>query len=188
MADINLDLTGLGVKKIQNGAGFGGTAGLDFPGPLTLGAGYDWLAASSKASVSGGSVDYRLPAHAVRGFLEFRLPARGAFGTRLGIAGGAVMEARSARITNTTPGSSLQSGRVRASGPLAEGYATGEWRTGSRLAATATLGYRYARAGELKRNGEVYFKTLRNVQLFIPYSADYSGIFARVGVKVALTK
>lgn len=184
MTDLNHDIeiermAYAGLKQIHGGPGFGGSVGVDFPGRLTLGVGYDRLTASSKASNTGGSIEYRLPANAFRGLLEYRLPPRGHFGTRLGIAGGAVMEANPAS-------------RYQGSGALLEAYGSGEWRATSRIAATASLGYRYAKAGELKQGGALPFKTIKQgaeyVPSTLPYTADYSGIIARAGLKVALTK
>jgi hypothetical protein len=173
----------LGPKKISSGSGFGGSVGLDFPGHVTLGAGYDRLAASSIASNANGSNEYRLPANALRVFVEYRLPARGHFGTRLGLAGGTVMEARSAARDSSSSDGMNRSFPIKGSGALLEVYGSGEWQPTSRVAATASLGYRYAKVYEVQVDRVVYFNPSGT-----PYTADYSGLIARIGLKVSLTK
>lgn len=173
----------LGPKKCSSGPGFGGSFGLDFPGHLTLGVGYDRLVASSKASNANGSNEYQLPANALRGFVEYRFPSRGHFGTRLGFAGGTVMEARSAARDSSTSGGAELSFPLEGSGALIEAYGSAEWQATSRFAATASLGYRHARVDEVKVDGVVYFNADGT-----PFTVDYSGVIARIGLKVALTR
>ena len=182
MTDVN-GLTGLGLKKISGGPGFGATAGLDFPGHVALGVGYDRLAASSQSSHAGASPKFLMPANAFRGFVEYRLPSRGHLGLRLGVAGGTVMEAGSAATAFTEPAGTTETLRLKGSGALIEGYGSGEWQATPRIAATATLGYRHAKVGELKEAGVVLFKPNG-----LPLTADYSGVIARIGLKFALTK
>ena len=174
----------VGLKKITAGLGLGGSAGLDFPGHVTLGVGYERLSASSKASFTGGSYEYRVPANALRGFMEYRIPPRGRFGARLGVGGGTVMEAGPAAIAiDFTDGTANRSFPFEGSGALLEVYGSGEWRATSRVAATASLGYRHAKAAEIKEAGSVLFEAGGS-----PSTVDYSGGFARLGLRVALTK
>jgi hypothetical protein len=180
MTDVN-DFPDLRLKKIRGGCGFGGSAGLDFPGHVTVGVGCDRLAASTEASNAGESVKFLMPANEFRGFVEYRLPSQGHIGLRLGIAGGAVMEAGSAATSFTTLTNPAL--RLKGSAALIEAYGSGEWQANSWVAATATLGYRHAKAGELAEDGELVFKKDGS-----PLTVDYSGMIARIGLKVALTK
>jgi hypothetical protein len=189
MADVNRDIRHIDTDVdeggkvthvgIHGGPGFGASAGLDFPGRLTVGVAYDRLFASSKVSYSDGSLDYRLPANAFRGFMECRLLPQGRFGTRLGIAGGTVMEADPAAIDADGTSPSL---RVKGSGALVEAYGSFEWWATSRFAAAASLSYRYAKVGEVKANDRILFDPDHT-----RYGVDYGGLVARLGLKVALT-
>lgn len=190
----------LGPKAIGGGFGFGGSLGLDFPGHLTLGVGYDRLTASSKASNADGSNEYQLPANVFRGFVEHRFQTLRHLGTRLGLAGGAVMEARSAARDSTSSDGRKLSFPIKGSGALLEAYGSAEWQATSRFTATASLGYRYAKVREVKVAEVVHHQvmglteevTVGEVVYFhgngSPYSLDYSGLIARIGLKVALTK
>jgi hypothetical protein len=195
MVDTNHDLLGIvtgtdadgndlhALKEIHGGFGFGGSAGLDFPGHLTLGIGFDRLSAASKGAVEGGTLEYRLPAHAIRGIAEYRVTTKGRLAPRLGVAGGAVMEAGPAGVEVPGAGQSTVTHRLQGSGLLLEAYGGCDWRTGPRLAVTAAAGYRHAKAGEVKVDGTVFMTAAGK-----PYVADYSGPVARLGLKYTLTK
>lgn len=182
--------THFGLKKVPTNVGMSASAGLNFPGGLVLGIGCERLYASSRVRLPGVALDYDLPANTLRGIVEYRLRARGRFETRLGIAGGAVMLAHSAALPDTThfdreanpPTVQVSLFQVKGSGALVEVYGSGEWQARPLLAVTTSVGYRYAKAGEIKWAQAVHFRRSA------PYIADYSGLVARIGLKVALTK
>jgi hypothetical protein len=173
IADRNRELAGTGpsLNRIHGGFGLGASAGLDFPARLSLGIGYDRLAAATEAGGGAGSLKIRHPANTFRALAEYRLPGRGNLEARLGVAGGTVMEAGSESVKFT------------GSGPLLEAYASSDWRATPHLALTASLGYRYAKVSEVKAGQEVMFKADGS-----RFTVDYSGVLLRLGLKAALAK
>jgi hypothetical protein len=174
----------LSMEEIHNGFGFGLDAGVDL-GKVSFGVGCERLQASTTsaeerlllfAGFPTMEFGYKVPATAFRAMAEYRFPTRGALGARLGIAGGIVSVAGGASATISVSSFSLPS--YTGKGPLFELYGCEEWWVAPQFALSASLGYRNAKVNEPKLDG---------VKL-TDFSIDYSGVVARVGIKLALTK
>ena len=191
MHDVNADLYRLdsgsdatggrtsrfGLRPLRSGVTFGASAGLDLPGRMTVGVGYDRLLGSRDGSDAAGSVKERHPANAARAILEYRLRPRGAFEPRLGVSGGVVMEAGS--VTLGVTGSPSSTWTLKGSGPLFEFTAGSDWWATARLGLTGALGYRYAKISELRSNDTVKYNPDQT-----RFVVDYSGLLLRLGLKV----
>src|SRR5215471_4151782 len=98
--------TGLSMDEIKNGYGFGIALGGDFDSPLSIGAGYDRLFASSDVSDPSGSIKFDFPANTYRAFAEYRFPSGSQFLPHVGVAGGMVAASGSVELAVTGSGSS----------------------------------------------------------------------------------
>jgi len=176
---------GLSFDKIESGTGLGVAVGVDLS-RVGFGLGYERLGAATKSGVpldvlvAGYEtpliVDYKLPATALRGIVEFVIPTRGTAGARVGVAGGLVSMKGS--ISASVSSMSLLSLDYSGKGPLFEVYGSGQWWAAPRVALTGSAGYRYAVVSEPKIEG-----------VKVPgFSVDYSGFLVRAGVRLALTK
>ena len=190
MSDVNGDIGnvnaivapfGLEMNEINGGTGLGVAFGLELRSGLSIGLGYDRLFGSSEVGDASGSIKYDFPADAFRVFGQYSFSGAGASGIYLGGSAGLIRDAGSVTVAVTGTGS--VSGDVEGSGGLFELFAGGDWWAGARFALTGSGGYRYAKISENKVNGDTVY--LANGQ---KESIDYSGIFARLGFKVALTK
>ena len=182
IGDINTQLAGSGITmdEINNGFGFGATLGGDFVGSWSIGVGYDRLFANSEVGDATGTLTYDFPANAWRAFGEYRFPSSTQVSPRIGVAGGLVSESGSIELS--APGFGTLTGDLEGSGPLFETYAAGDWWAAPQFAVTGSLGYRYAKIGEVKIQGQ----TVQNVD-GSKYTIDYGGFNARLGLKVAFT-
>ncbi len=177
--------SGLSFDEIKSGVGLGAAVGIDLS-RVGFGLGYERLGAATKGGeplvvlVAGYEtpiiVDYKMPATALRGIVELEIPTRGAAGARLGVAGGIVSMKGS--LSASVSSLSLLSLDYSGTGPLFEVYGSGLWWAVPRVALTGSAGYRYAAVNEPKFEG---------VKM-LGFSVDYSGLFARAGVRLALTK
>ena len=203
MSDVNSDVnnfnahawSGLQMDEIHGGLGVGAAFGLDLPGRVSVGLGYEHLYASSDVGDASGSLKFDLPANAFRGFLQYSFAGVGPSGAYLGGSLGIVSESGSVlvpvvgcdRCAIALP--AFEKRDIKGSGGLFELFAGGDWwaavqvphgRPEPVFALSGMTGYRYAKIGETKVNETVY---LANGE---KESIDYSGVFARVGFKVAL--
>ena len=169
------------MDEVHGGLGLGVAFGLALPSRFSLGVGYDRLFASSDVGDASGSIEYDLPANAFRGFFQYSLPSAGMSGAYLGSSLGLVTEAGSATVSISGQGS--VKGDLKGTGALFELFAGGDWWAAPQFALSGSAGYRYAKIGETKINGSTAY--LPNGE---KESIDYSGIFARAGIKVALVK
>jgi hypothetical protein len=172
---VNAELvgTGLSMDEINNGFGFGFEAGLDFQ-PVSVGVGYERLAASSDVGALGASLELKVPANAFYGLLEYRLPTAGPVGARLGIGGGVVSV--SGEIRETVPGFGSESVDIGGTGPLLKFYGSADWRVSSQVSFFGSLGYRYAKVDKPEFAGESTSEI----------AIDHSGVMIRAGLRVAL--
>ncbi len=188
MDDVNADIAlvnaaigGAGVRmdEVRNGMGLGGVVGVDLPGPLSFGAGYERLFASTDASDGIDKLEYKMPANAFRGFGEYRFIATGPTGVSLGLGAGVV--STSGEVVASSSGTPLTTSKVTGTGPLIEALAGVSLRANSTVALTGEFGYRYAKVGEVKVDGEVSTNTDGS-----KYTIDYSGVMLRAGIRLAL--
>ena len=190
MSDVNRDISnfnaaiagsGLSMDEIHGGLGLGMTLGIDLPSPFSIGVGYDRLSASTDVGDASGSIKYKFPANAFRAFGQYSFSGAGASRGHIGGALGLINEAGSVtvEITGQTPFEE----NVHGSGALFELFGGGDWWASPQFAITGSAGYRYAKINEIKVLGEVVYISPGEKE-----SIDYSGIFARVGIKLALAK
>ncbi len=157
--------SGLSLGKVRDGFGLGLRAGSDLS-LLTLGLGYErYFARTTIAGVSG--IELSFPANAYFGLVEYRLPR--AASLRVGVAAGVVSLAPVARVLPV---------ELTGTGPLFEGYASGEWWGTPQVALVGAAGYRIAKVGKPESGG------LR----VSDFAVDYGGVHVRAGVKLALVK
>lgn len=166
--------SGLEMKEVKNGFGVGGAFGLELPSRFSIGVGYDRLLASS--DVSDGSTEFNLPANAFRAMAQYSFAGIGTSGAYIGASAGMILAAGSMTELGVTSD-------VEGSAPMFEMFTGGDWWAGPQFALTGSAGYRYAKIGEFKVGGDTAYLT-NNEKATI----DYSGIFARAGVKFALMK
>ncbi len=159
---------------IDNGPAWGAGAGLDLWGGLSIGAGYERWYASSGVKTATRRYDLQLPANVLRAVAEYALPTRGALGAHLGVAAGSVSTSGSRLI-------GVASQDVSAKASLFEPYFGADWWGQRRCGVYATLGYRTAKATEVKIGG-VVARNPDGSQLRL----DYSGLVFRIGLKVPL--
>jgi hypothetical protein len=189
MSDVNQNIreanaliagSGLSMDEIKNGLGLGATLAGDFAGGATIGIAYDRLFASTDVADASAKLTYDLGANAFRAFGEYRLPSTTWISPRIGVAGGLVSTSGSIALSITGGGGATND--VTGTGPLFEGYAGGDWWTAPQFAVTGSLGYRYAKVGEVKIQDQTAYNLDGSKR-----TADYSGFIARLGVKVAFT-
>jgi hypothetical protein len=187
MSDVNAEIRSINsmiapttMNEIKNGFGFGATGGVDLSNGATFGLGYDRLSANSSASDPSGSITYDLPANAFRAFGDYRFPSKSQFSPVVGAAAGLVSESGSVSLSVAGVGSA--SGEAKGTGPVLEAFAGGDWSASPRFAVVGSLGYRYAKIGEVKGQA--------NQVIYNPdgskYTIDFSGFLLRLGIRVGL--
>lgn len=190
MSDVNADIrninaqlagSGLTMDEIGHGLGFGVAGGVETAGPVSLGLGYERLSASSEVSDASGGIRYHFPANSVRAFVEYRFPSETNRSPSVGFAVGRVMEAGSVDVTIT--GAGAVSAHLDGSGPLLEAFVGGDWWSEPQFALFGSAGYRYAKVGEVKLEGQTVINPDGS-----KYSMDYSGVVIRLGFKAALSR
>ena len=169
------------MDEINGGMTAGGVFGIEFPNGFTLGAGIDRLNASSEVGDASGGIEYDLPANAFRVLGQFAFKCRGRSGAHVGASLGKVSSSASVSITETGVGS--VSADLEGSGPLFEGYFGGDWWASPQFAITGSAGFRYAKIGDLQIDGETIYTADGD-----KYAVDYTGVFARAGIKFAFSK
>ncbi|HTM58401.1 MAG TPA: hypothetical protein VL123_08310 [Candidatus Udaeobacter sp.] len=186
MGDINRDASAYnqanpgaaGFNLIKNGASFGGSVGFETPSHWNFGVSIDRMLADTKVSDASGAADYQFHAYAIRGFGEYSLRPIGSSSLRIGAGVGMVAE--NGDLVESTPGNAPQKFKIGGSGPLYEGYAGGDLWLGPTFAIVGTGGYRYARTNSVTIAGGTLITSNGEAD-----KADYSGVFFRVGIKLA---
>lgn len=190
MSDVNHDVrdinaalagSGLSMDEIGHGLSFGIEAGVETRGPVSIGLGYERLQASSEVSDTSGTLRYRLPANAVRGSVAYRLGTERRRSALVGFGLGRVTEAGSVEFV--IPGLGAASSEPKGSGAIFEAFAAGDWWAAPQIALFGSAGYRYAKIGLVKVNGQTVFNEDGS-----RYEIDYSGVVVRLGLKAALTR
>lgn len=190
MGDVNDDIgninaaiagSGLRMDPIEHALNFGAAAGFDFGKGFSLGVGYDRLPASSDVGDWSGSIVYDFPGSFVRAFGRYAFQstskANGFLEGSLGriSAGG--------DVTVNVSGEGSVSGDVEGSGIGFEGAAGIELWTSPQFAFTGSLGFRHAVAKDVKVDGLAVYNNSGG-----EYTIDYSGVFARAGVRLSLAQ
>lgn len=180
---VNVSLAGTGLKmnEVTKGFNYGLALGLDVGGGFAVGVGYDRLNARTKVGDFSGSLEYDLPANLVRAFGRYTFESPGMTQGFLEASLGRVSSAAS--ITLTVSGSGSATGDIEGSGLAFEAGGGAEIWTAPQFAFTGMAGYRYASAKDVTVDGTAVYDASGG-----DYTVDYSGLFARVGIKVALAK
>ena len=190
MSDVNNDIanlnaalagTGLRMDEIHGGLGVGVAFGIELPTRVSFGLAYDRLGASTDVADSSASITYDFPANAFRAFGQYSFSGAGAAHAHVGGSLGLIQEAGSVGVAITDGG--FASEDIHGSSLLLELFTGGDFWAGPQFALSASAGYRHANVGEIKVNGSTVY--LSNGE---KYSIDYSGVFIRAGIKVALTR
>lgn len=165
---------------IQDGGIFGAGFGLAFASGARVGLAYQRLTASRRASDPFDVLSYDIPAN------DFRATGSYVFesGRSLkGLLGGAIGFASVAgNVSLSILGFQPASTRVTGTGPSVEVFGGGEYEVAPWLGMTMKAGFHYARIREVRGNGAV----VQN-QGGGNFTIDYSGVFARAGLEIALT-
>lgn len=178
ISSINAVITPLSMDEINSGIGFGGAVGVSLPA-FTLAVSYERLTGSSDVSDGTGRIEYRVPANLFMAEGVFQVPTSAAFGFGVGAAVGRVSSAAEVEIAVTGLGGDTAA--LEGSGPAVAGFVTGSWPLGPRVAVVPMLGYRYAKIGEVKVDGDVVYKEDGS-----KYELDYSGLMAKLMLRISL--
>ncbi len=190
MSDVNRDIANLNtmigpggphMNEITSGISLGFSAGFDLESGPGFGVGYERVTGKSEASDASGGIEYALPANLIKVFGEYAFVRASKTRACLGVAVGQVSEAGT--VTLSITGSGYDSADLKGTGALFEGYANGEIWTAPQFALLGATGYRHARANEITVRGNKAYNSDGS-----RYGIDYSGLFLRVGFKVALTR
>lgn len=167
------------LEEMKGGLNVGGAFGLDVGKALTVGVAYDRMLSQTETASQAGYVQMDVPGEVVRGF------ARWAF-MRVGEAR-AFVEASGGRARTLASFTSRETGgrteRVGLSGSgaayeFAAGFATS---SDALCVVTGSLGWRSARVDDIRVDQQPIQDASGGA-----FSADYSGVFARLGVQFML--
>lgn len=178
-ASLAADGIPLRMDEVSNGLNIGLAFGLELTPRFAIGLGYDRLNAGSDVGDWSGSIEYDLPANFVRAFGRYSFESAGKAKGFVEGSLGRIMSAGSVNVSVTGYGSEnadLEGGSLGLEG--AGGVAL--WAT-PQFAVTGMAGYRMAKVGTVEVDGQQVYNTDGS-----DYSIDYSGLFVRVGVMVAL--
>jgi hypothetical protein len=183
VALINESLAGSGLEmdEVTKGLNYGLAFGLDVgTGGFSVGIGYDRLTGSTEVSDPTGSIEYDLPSNVFRGFGRYSFQSTGKTKGFLEASLGRVISDG----TGTVSATGIGSGSVdfEGSGLAAEGAGGFSYWTSPKLALVGTLGYRFAKVEDVEADGEPLYSPEGNGR----YSIDYTGVFIRLGLTVAL--
>jgi hypothetical protein len=190
MTDMNRELVGeidaavrpygYRLHKIEDGFGFSAAFGVSLPVGIELGIGYERLSATTDLLTVWTLLTINAPANAFRAFAAYEFPIQGPMGLHLGVAAGIISEAGEI-------GEDWVSIKTTGTGPLLEGSLGSDFWATPQFGLAASLGYRYAKVGKVKSEVLGVSETMRNRD-GSNFTTDYSGVFVRLGFKVALTK
>jgi hypothetical protein len=178
IAAINASIAPLAMDEMKTGFGFGGAFGLDLA-HASLTIAYERLLSSSEIGDASGSLKYDFPANVIDAQVTYLAASERPFSFGAGGSVGRVSSAGSVRLALT--GSGSVSGDLSGSGPVAEAFGAARLRGAGRVSVVSALGYRYAKIRQTKVNGSVITNPDGS-----NYSLDYSGLIARVMLKIAL--
>lgn len=167
------------LEEMKGGLNVGGAFGLDLGKALTVGIAYDRMLSQTESASQAGFVQMDVPGEVVRGF------ARYAF-MRVGEAR-AFVEASGGRARTLATFTSRETGGLTEQVGLAGSGAAYEFAAGFATSSdalcvvTGSLGYRSAKVDDIRVDQELIQNASGGA-----FSADYSGVFARLGVQFML--
>jgi hypothetical protein len=170
--------TGPQLDKIDNALGFGAAVGYESDKGSSVVVGYDRLSAVSEASSAAGSVKLSIPANAFRLTGEFAFPRASNLKPLLGGSLGYLMEA------GTFSATGQPDERVTGPGALGELFGGARYQLSRRgFSVGGSVGYRYAKIDEIRSDGSAG-ENADGSNL----SIDFSGVFVRLDLRMALAK
>lgn len=190
MSDVNDDVSTINaelaiagaplrMEEVSKGLNYGLAFGLDLTPRFAIGLGYDRLTAGTDVGDWSGSIEYDLPANFVRAFGRYTFESAGKARGFLEGSVGRVLSAGSVDVSVTGYGS--ENAGLDGSGLALEGGGgVSVWAT-PQFAFTGMAGFRKATIGTVEVDGLQIYNADGS-----DYSIDYSGLFVRVGVMVAL--
>jgi len=176
MSDVNDLFAGSPIDKITKGFGFGAGVGVDLP-KVTLAATYERLTGSTDYSDPTGSIKFDMPANLFMAQAIYRFPTTGTFG--LGIGGGIGYISTGAKISLTITGVGSDSQTLEGSSAAYAAFLAGDWKVGTKVSLMPMLGYRYAKIGEVKADGEVVHNDDGS-----KFEIDYTGLKANLLIRL----
>ena len=188
MGDINYNIgvindalagSGLEMEEINRGLQYGGALGLDLGTSFSVGVGYDRLTGQSDVGNQFFSIEYDIPAYLLRGFGRYSFESTGKTKGFLEASLGRVTCDGNATTTVSVVGPATAT--LDGSGLAAEGAGGFSYWTNPRVAVVGVLGYRFANVEDVEANGAPSSDPNGD-----PYSIDYSGVFVRLGLTLAL--
>jgi hypothetical protein len=190
MTDVNSDIShvnaaiatsGLSMNDVSHGAGFGFAAGADLGNGFSLGLGYDRLSANSKVADASASIEYDMPANAIRAIARYALESHSRSGAFVELALGRVSAAGNVNVSVTGVGS--QTGKIEGAGLDFELGLGGQAWLSPQFGLVGSLGYRHAVAGDVSVAGTPVHNPDGSA-----YTIDYSGLLVRAGISLGFGK
>jgi len=167
------------LDEVKGGLNVGGAFGLDLGRRLSAGIAYDRMLGQSESASQAGAVQIDVPGEIVRGFARWAFMQVGEARAFVEASGG---RARTlATLTRRETGGLTQHSGLAGSGAayeVAAGFAT---TPDALCVVTGSLGYRSAKVDDVRVNGELLQDAGGG-----SFSADYSGVFARLGIQFML--
>jgi len=179
IATINASIAPLRMDEMNSGFGFGAAFGLDLTHVASVALAYERVLSSSDVADLSGSLEYHFPANVIEAQVIYLTASEHPFS--FGGGGGVGRVSSDGSVTLSISGSGSVSGNLSGSGPVAEAFGAARLRGAGRVAVVSALGYRYARIRLTKVNGQVITNPDGT-----NYSLDYSGLIARLMLKVEL--
>ena len=181
VGQINAALAGSGLKmdELTKGLHYGLAIGFDVSPAFALGLGYDRLTGKTDVSDPSGSIEYDLPANLLRGFGRYSFQSSGKAKGFLEASLGRVSS--DGTVTVTVTGVTSDAANLEGSGVAFEGGGGFSYWTSPQIALMAMAGYRVANVQDVKADGDAIYNTSGD-----NYSIDYSGVYLRLGLTVAL--
>ncbi|MBI5170539.1 MAG: hypothetical protein HZA61_13710 [Candidatus Eisenbacteria bacterium] len=182
IGDVNSALSGSGLrmKQIDGGLGFGIAGGVDLGNGLAFGIGYDRFPANSDVGDWSGSIEYDFPGSFIRGFTRYSF--QGSNKANAFVEGSVGRVSTSGEVTVSVTGSGSVSGDVEGSGFGFEECAGFELWASPQFAFTGSAGFRQLAAKDVTLDGTNIRDNAGG-----EYTIDYGGMFMRLGLKVVLT-
>ena len=179
---INSSYAGSGVEmdEVTKGLNYGLVLGLDVNSAFSVGIGYDRLTARTEVDGASESIEYDLPSNLLRAFGRFSFKSTGKSRGFLEASLGRV--SADATASSTATGLPPDNDNLEGSGLAAEGAGGFSYWTSPKIALVGSLGYRSAKAEDIEADGV----PLQSPQGNGNFSIDYSGVFVRLGLTLAL--
>jgi hypothetical protein len=179
IAELNDLIFPAAMDEIHSGWGFGGQVGVDMPS-ISLALDYERLTGTKEVSDDTGSIEFAVPANLYMAQAVFR-PASMASSMKLGLGVAAGLVSSSAEIRTSAVGFGSDTQKLDGNGGAFAAFATADFELAPRWSLVPSIGYRYAKIGEVKSDGDVLFNSDGS-----KFELDYSGLMTRVMLKIAL--